>query len=259
MILSRELLTRSVVGLALISFAIADLWAGGPAFWAFILLVGYIMYYEWAGLANADERRGVRTGMVALTFPFVLMLPPVLGPDWIVGSAIAGAALFVGVVTRSKMLGFGIVYIALPVLALIWLREQPGGLMLALWTMAAVWLTDIGAYFAGRTIGGPKLAPRISPNKTWAGLLGGVLSAFALGFAFHVWLGLPFVLAALSPVLAVVAQGGDLYESWMKRRAGVKDSGTILPGHGGVLDRLDGLVPAAPLAAVLVAFYGLPA
>lgn len=249
------MLTRSVVGAALIVFAIADLWAGGPAFWIFVLMVGYVMYFEWAGLAHAD-RRGTRTGMIALSVPLTVMLPPVEGPGWIAGAAIAFAAIGVGIGTRSRLLGFGILYVALPVLALIWLRERPDGLMLALWALAVVWTTDIGAFFAGRTIGGPKLAPSISPNKTWAGLAGGMLAALALGLAFAAWLELPPMLALLSPVLAVAAQAGDLFESWLKRRAGVKDSGTILPGHGGVLDRLDGLVPAAPLAALFVAVYG---
>ncbi|MFM9978912.1 MAG: phosphatidate cytidylyltransferase [Sphingomonadaceae bacterium] len=255
MLLTRELLTRTVVGIALIAFAIADLWAGGPAFWLFVLLVGFIMYYEWAGLAHAD-RRGTRTGIVALAIPLIVMLPPVAGPGWFAGCAIGLTAAGVGFGTRSRLLGFGIIYIALPVMALIWLRERPDGLMLALWSLAVVWMTDIGAYFAGRLIGGPKLAPAISPNKTWAGLAGGMVAALILGLVFARWLDLPLVLAGLSVTLAVAAQGGDLFESWLKRRAGVKDSGTILPGHGGVLDRLDGLVPAAPLAALFVAVYG---
>lgn len=116
---------------------------------------------------------------------------------------------------------------------------------------------DVGAYFAGRAIGGPKIAPKISPSKTWAGLGGGVLAALVLGFALHRFAGLPIQLAAASGLLAVAAQAGDLLESGMKRRAGVKDSGNILPGHGGVMDRLDGVVAAAPLAALLVLMLGL--
>jgi phosphatidate cytidylyltransferase len=137
------------------------------------------------------------------------------------------------------------------VLALLVLRESPDGLLLAFWAMALVWATDIGAFFAGRAIGGPKLMPAVSPNKTWAGLIGGVLGAGLFALALTSW-GLPWPLVFATPVLAVVAQGGDLYESWLKRRAGVKDSSNILPGHGGVLDRLDGLVPVAPIAALLV-------
>ncbi|HKT75921.1 MAG TPA: phosphatidate cytidylyltransferase, partial [Sphingobium sp.] len=145
---------------------------------------------------------------------------------------------------------------------LIFLRQQtpPGtsGLLLAFWALSLVWATDVGAYFAGRAIGGPKLAPRVSPSKTWAGLAGGVLAALVLGFLLHRFAGLPIQLAAASGLLAVAAQLGDLLESHMKRRAGVKDSGTLLPGHGGVMDRLDGVVAAAPLAALAYLLLVLP-
>ena len=104
---------------------------------------------------------------------------------------------------------------------------------------------------------GPKLEPTISPNKTWAGLIGGVVAAALVGLAMHVAYGLPLRLTLATPILAVLAQAGDLYESHLKRRAGVKDSGSIIPGHGGVLDRLDGLVPVAPVAALLVVLPAL--
>mgnify|MGYP002779968190 CR=1 FL=1 len=166
----------------------------------------------------------------------------------------AGTAFFVTIITRKPRLGFGIVYVALPAFALLLLRGQTGGLVLAGWVLGTVWATDIGAYFAGRSIGGPKLAPRVSPNKTWAGLIGGILAALAVGLALWRWAGLELQLALASPILAVIAQIGDLYESWLKRLRGVKDSGSLLPGHGGVLDRLDGLVPVAPAAAALVLY-----
>jgi len=120
-----------------------------------------------------------------------------------------------------------------------------------------VWMCDIGAYFAGKYIGGPKLAPMISPNKTWAGLIGGIALATAFGWLLHWRYGLAVRLTLATPFLAMLAQGGDLFESWLKRRAGKKDSGTLFPGHGGVLDRLDGLVPVAPVAAFLVVIVPL--
>jgi phosphatidate cytidylyltransferase len=140
-------------------------------------------------------------------------------------------------------------------MALIVIRRQPGGdgLLWALWALALVWATDIGAYFAGRAIGGPKLWPAVSPNKTWAGLIGGMAAASLFAAVLHTAAGLPLRLTVATPALAVLAQGGDLYESWLKRRAGAKDSGALLPGHGGVMDRLDGVVPVAPVAALLVA------
>ena len=145
--------------------------------------------------------------------------------------------------------GFG--YALIPALALLWIRERGAHkLDLLLWVFIVTWSTDIGAYFAGRSIGGPKLAPAISPNKTWAGLIGGMVAAGLFAGAWVFSLHLPRLLFALAPLFAIGAQAGDLFESWLKRRAGVKDSGTILPGHGGVLDRLDGLVVVASLTAL---------
>jgi phosphatidate cytidylyltransferase len=142
----------------------------------------------------------------------------------------------------------GFLYAVLPALALLWIRER-AGINLLLWAFIVTWSTDIGAYFAGRRFGRRKLAPAISPGKTVEGLYGGIAAAALLGAAwvFATHLGKP--LLALAPIFALAAQGGDLFESALKRRAGVKDSGSLLPGHGGMLDRLDGLVPVAVLTA----------
>ncbi len=139
-------------------------------------------------------------------------------------------------------------------LALLWLRHQPAfGRETILWVLICIWATDIGAYFVGRTAGGAKLAPRISPGKTWSGLIGGMawaaVASAATGYAFG--LGETVHLAIAGAALAVVGQAGDLLESAAKRRAGVKDSGRLIPGHGGLLDRIDGLM--AVLVAVAVA------
>jgi phosphatidate cytidylyltransferase len=147
----------------------------------------------------------------------------------------------------------GFLYAAIAALALLWIRERADnadGLRLVLWVFIVVWSVDIGAYFTGRAIGGPKLAPSISPGKTWAGFYGGVAAAALLGGAWALYSELNLVLLLLAPLFAAVAQGGDLFESWMKRRAGVKDSGGWLPGHGGVFDRVDGLLPVAILTAI---------
>ena len=144
----------------------------------------------------------------------------------------------------------GFVYALVPALALLWIRERsPVGVELLLWVFITTWSVDIGAYFAGRTIGGPKLAPAISPNKTWAGLIGGMAAAALFGGLWAWLLQLPAILLLLAAPFAFAAQMGDLFESWLKRRAGVKDSGDWLPGHGGALDRLDGLVVVATLTA----------
>jgi phosphatidate cytidylyltransferase len=144
----------------------------------------------------------------------------------------------------------GFIYALLPALALLWIRERDAsGLFLLLWVFVVTWSTDIGAYFVGRAIGKTKLAPAISPGKTVAGFWGGVAAAAVLGGAWVYLTELGPALLVLAPVFAMSAQAGDLLESWMKRRAGVKDSGNLLPGHGGVFDRLDGLIPVAVLTA----------
>jgi phosphatidate cytidylyltransferase len=144
----------------------------------------------------------------------------------------------------------GFIYALLPALALLWIRER-AGINLLLWSFITTWSTDIGAYFAGRRFGRHKLAPRISPGKTIEGLCGGIVAAAVLGGAWVFAVGLGKALLACAPLFAIAAQAGDLFESGIKRRAGVKDSGTWLPGHGGVLDRLDGLVPVAVLTAAV--------
>lgn len=155
-----------------------------------------------------------------------------------------GAAWYVG----------GFFYALVPALALLWIRERDArGLDLLLWVFIVTWSTDIGAYFAGRRFGRRKLAPAISAGKTVEGLYGGIAAATVLAGAWVIAAHLGLALLALAPVLAIAAQGGDLFESSMKRRAGVKDSGDWLPGHGGVLDRLDGLVVVATLTALLQA------
>ena len=145
----------------------------------------------------------------------------------------------------------GFFYALIPALALLWVRDRSAdGLALVLWIFIVTWATDVGAYFVGRAYGRAKLAPSISPNKTVAGLFGGVAAATVLASAWVWFADLNPVLLALAPVFALAAQAGDLFESWMKRRAGIKDSGRWLPGHGGLLDRLDGLMPVAVLTAI---------
>lgn len=251
-----DLKIRAVVGFALIVLAVGALVAGGAFFWILASVAGVLMQSEWAGLMGASPEHR-RLSMFAVSVPLALLSPWAAGPSFIVLVAVLAAFLFISFACRSSLTGVGAIYVCVPILTLLFLRGQPGGLLLAFWALGLVWATDIGAYFAGRAIGGPKLAPRISPSKTWAGLGGGVLLAIAFGFALHMLAGLPMRLAAGSGLLAVAAQAGDLFESWLKRRAGVKDSGTLLPGHGGVLDRLDGVVAAAPLAALFVTMPGV--
>jgi phosphatidate cytidylyltransferase len=246
-----ELTLRTLVGIALIAVAAATLLVGGIPFWVLTCIVSLLMMAEWSDLFAVSPARK-RLAQFTLVVPLAIMCPWAAGPGFFALGLLIGAAFFIVIVTQRPPLALGMLYCGLPVLSLLLIRRQEEGLVYAFWTMALVWVTDIGAYFAGRAIGGPKLAPAISPNKTWAGLIGGMVLAAVFGIVMHFAYGLALRLTLASPLLAVVAQAGDLYESWLKRRAGVKDSGNILPGHGGVLDRIDGLVPVAPVAAALV-------
>jgi len=245
---------RMVASVGMIAVALAALWLGGIAFWLLAVVAALFMAAEWSNLHGATPREK-RIVQFALSVPLAIMAPPSLiieNRDFFAAGLLTGAAFFAVIVTNKRALAAGVLYCGLPVLALTFLRRQDDGLLLAAWALSLVWATDIGAFFAGRTIGGPKLAPKISPAKTWSGLIGGIALAWLLAGALWNAEGLPRHLMLATPLLAILAQGGDLFESAIKRRAGVKDSGTILPGHGGVLDRLDGLVPVAPVAALLV-------
>ena len=247
-----ELLIRAAVGVGLMAMALAAIVLGHGIFWLVVAAMALIMIAEWADLVGSSAR-DKRAAMLTLVVPLSVMSPWAWGPGWFALGIVGGSALFVGALFRPKALALGMLYVGLPVLALLVIRERPDfGLVYTLWTLALVWACDIGAYFAGKFIGGPKLAPVISPNKTWAGLIGGLALATLFGWIMHWQYGLAMRLTLATPVLALLAQCGDLFESWLKRKAGMKDSGTLFPGHGGVLDRLDGLVPVAPLAAFLI-------
>jgi phosphatidate cytidylyltransferase len=176
-------------------------------------------------------------------------------------------------VKRGLSNAAGIAYVGFATWMLVALRVRPDGALNVLQIVSAVIATDVGAYFAGRTFGGPKIAPKISPSKTWAGLIGGMIAS---GLIFACWalyfrslmesrleiLGLGPVAGSAAPnvwsaaiggaLLAVIAQAGDFFESWMKRRAGVKDSSHLIPGHGGLFDRLDGLLAVSFVAGILL-------
>jgi phosphatidate cytidylyltransferase len=164
---------------------------------------------------------------------------------------------------KLRLSSLGVLYASLPAIALIWLRDDGRwGFWAVLFVVLAVVATDIGAYFAGRLVGGPKLAPKLSPNKTWSGLLGGMGAAAAVAFVFAS-VALAGAngsrLAVVGAVLALVAQAGDIGESALKRAFGVKDTSTLLGAHGGVMDRVDGLIAAAVVAGLWAAAVNLRA
>ena len=231
----------------------------GPLAWAVLVgVMGALMAWEWARLCSNGRltRAGMGTMLIAPAAVTAAAIEDV-GAGLIVvaaGTLLVAAAGRLEPASNSNWLALGVPYIGLPCLALGWLRAMPEhGLLTLLWVLGLVWATDTGAYIAGRKIGGPKLAPRISPNKTWAGLFGGMAAAGLVGLGLSVvvpdvspWLAMP-----LGAVLAVVEQIGDLFESAVKRRFGAKDSSNLIPGHGGVLDRVDGLLTVSLAVSAL--------
>jgi phosphatidate cytidylyltransferase len=259
----RTLGTRVGSSLVLAPVALAALWFGGWWFFALVLIAAGIMATEWTRVSfGAADPLSVILSVAGVASAAIAMLE--FGGWTIAFGAALCPAVAVGVLgwlrRRPPVWAvLGGLYVVLPCFALLWLRaDAQAGRESVLWILLAVWATDIGAYFAGRTIGGPKLAPRISPNKTWAGLIGGMAAAALVSYAVANYTGLAPVtgLAAAGVVLAVVAQAGDLAESAWKRHFGVKDSGNLIPGHGGILDRVDGLLFAVLGAAMMALVNG---
>lgn len=245
----RDLGPRLVTGIAMAAVGGAAIWLGGWAFMALVLTACLAIAWEWGRLVRGAEadlvlaaHAGTVMAAVALTFTGLVM-PAVVAV--LIGLILVAVMAFG---QRMRLSTLGVLYASLPAIALIWLRNDgAAGLYAVLLLVLIVVATDIGAYFAGRLIGGPKLAPRISPNKTWAGLLGGMAGAGGAAAAFasqHA--GMSAVrLAIMGAVLALIAQAGDLGESALKRAFAVKDTSALLGAHGGVMDRLDGLVTAS--------------
>ncbi|MDA9507453.1 phosphatidate cytidylyltransferase [Bradyrhizobium sp. CCBAU 11386] len=245
---------RVLAALVLAPLAIALAYAGGWLWALLVTLVSIGLFAEWLMVVGA--------GSVALTASGTIVLA-------IMGFCVAFGALKTAVVTglvggaivtliaRSKFVwaASGFAYASAALLASILVRQDlVNGFAALMFVLLVVWVTDIGGYFAGRGIGGPKLWPRVSPKKTWAGALGGFAASLAVAAGFAACgLGKAVPLLLVSAVLSVVSQLGDLFESAVKRRFGVKDSSHLIPGHGGLLDRLDGFV-AAILAAWIIGF-----
>jgi phosphatidate cytidylyltransferase len=242
---------------------VAAIWFGWPWLPLLTVAAAAVMAWEWARLC----RRGSfgQTGIVLVG----VVLGPVVAaalawPVLALGTALLGSGFVFWAARKEcdlepQLIAFGALWVALPCICLLWLaRDGAAGRATLLWILAVVWATDIGAYAVGRTLGGPRLAPRWSPRKTWAGLAGGMLCAGLTGWATAFWLGIsPAVpLVLVSAALAIVGQFGDLAESLAKRRFGVKDSSGLIPGHGGLLDRLDGLLAIVPVVALLTLIGG---
>ena len=262
-----DLTTRFAAAVVMIAVASAAIYVGGWPFRLLVVAASAIMLLEWGDMHRVKRTWSwIGAGLLGVVLLGITqwLYPPgeidVIGDVegiafetfdelWLGFAAVAAAAVVYGLASRRLSMGWGFLYVGIPAFALLvveWARVD-----LVFWLMLVTWSTDIFAYFAGRSIGGPKLAPRISPNKTWAGLIGGMAGAAVIGAVAAWQFGLdPLFMIAGAP-LGFLAQMGDLYESRVKRRLGVKDSGTMLPGHGGVLDRVDGLLPVI-LATLLL-------
>lgn len=249
---SSNLFVRVVAALILAPLTIMVVFTGG---WLWILLVTAVavgLFYEWDTIVNAKrDPRVFAVGVIALELIGLALWFGWTGIAFV--SAVLGPTLiaFLSVERRWWNVG-GFVYAAAALIASVLVRLDPAiGFYALVYPLLIVWVTDIGGYFAGRTFGGPKLAPRISPKKTWAGAIGGLVLSVLIALA-ATWLGwgrlVPMLVIAL--LLSIVSQFGDLFESWVKRSFGVKDSSQIIPGHGGLLDRLDGFVAAIVFAAL---------
>lgn len=206
--LKQRIISAAILFPAVLLFIVA----GGWLFNALMVLAAILMAYEWYSMMNSSD--------------------DVMDTDRLFALWLAGGAA----------------YVVIPVTSLISLRADPEGLRLVLWMFCVVWATDVCAFFAGRKIGGPKLAPKISPKKTWSGLIGGMAGAMLVGVVTaFISPGFSVRIIIFSGMLAIVSQAGDLLESWVKRYFDVKDSGALIPGHGGLLDRIDGVVTVVPV------------
>lgn len=246
---------RLVSGIALAAVALGLTIAGVGTFTLLVLVVSLLLAWEWGRVvrhSEADAALGVHMlGAVTAIGLTWWGLPGLAVIAAFIATILAGILSFT---QSARLSAAGVLYVTLPAITLVWLRRDPThGLGAIILLFLCVWGTDTVAYFSGRLVGGPKLWPRVSPNKTWSGFLGGI-SASALGGAI-VALFVPgasmWRLALIGLALGIIAQGGDLAESALKRGQGVKDASGLIPGHGGFLDRVDGLVAAAVAVALL--------
>lgn len=255
-----ELALRLLSALVLVAAALGALWAGGWVFAALAAAAAVLILREWMAMSGPFAFRAAPWALMAFLVVTVVMARQ--DPLQSLGfSALIAAALMLARVSEPRVawLSLGILYAGVPAIAAVALRGAETltfastGAVAMFFVFAVVWTTDTAAYFSGRLIGGPKLAPRFSPKKTWSGAIGGTLAGVVAGLAVvagaGIGVGLPLALVAF--LLSAVGQVGDLAESAMKRHFGVKDSGTLIPGHGGIMDRVDGLVAALVVAAAI--------
>jgi phosphatidate cytidylyltransferase len=254
---------RIISSIVLAAVAIAVLWASGIAFALFWLAAGLAILWEWQALiGEARHRRRFLIGAAGIAIAAAFASYIALGIAFLTLALAAALTTLIAEDRRRVFAGAGVLYAGALVVCVIALRQSDAyGLIAIAWLFALVWGTDIMAYFGGRLIGGPKLWPRVSAGKTWSGTLVGIFcgALFALALAVMVLDRAPILpLFFLGVLLAAISQAGDLAESALKRRFRVKDSGALIPGHGGVMDRLDGFTAACVCAALIGALRLYP-
>ena len=250
-----DLAVRLASAAVMIALAIASAWQGGHFFTLLWLAAAVAVNWEWQAMCGGPRqfpRFAIGAAALAAAAPLAMRGEP----EYAILAVLAGAAGAALLARPGPMLwsGAGVLYAGALVVSLGILRGSLiFGPVAMFWLFAVVWATDIMAYFGGRLIGGPKLWPRVSPKKTWAGFACGVLSGAACGLAVAPSTSNVPVVAGLGLAAAIVSQGGDLLESSIKRHFGVKDASALIPGHGGAMDRLDGFIAAALFAALVSA------
>jgi phosphatidate cytidylyltransferase len=250
-----ELVLRICSASVLVPLAIGTAYVGGWPFALFWGLAAMGVLWEWTSLvARSDQRSVLATGAASLALAVALAVTGYLLAAVIVLAMGALGAAALALAERRMWVAGGIPYAgALAVAPIVLRSDNENGFLAVIFLFAIVWTTDIAAYFVGRTVGGPKLMPQVSPKKTWAGALAGVVAAVVVALAIVKVAAQTdlFSIAMLAVALSVFAQGGDLFESFLKRRFGAKDSSHLIPGHGGLMDRLDGFVTASVVAALI--------
>jgi phosphatidate cytidylyltransferase len=253
---------KLAAGLAMGAVALATTLAGVLPFAVLVIVVALAVSWEWGRLVHGAEAGTViAVQMVTVALAGILAAAGLVGLGLLALPIGAILATLLSLGRNSFFSALGVLYAGLPAVVLVWLRSDPWlGLLAVLFLIAVVVAADTAGFVAGRLFGSTRLWPAVSPNKTWAGFVGALLASAAVGGIF--WFAVPDAsvtrLAATGAVLALVAQGGDLAESALKRRFGVKDTGTIIPGHGGIMDRVDGLIAASSvvgIAAVAIDVY----
>jgi len=253
---------RIVTAIFLIALTLVASWMGGYIFTAFSLIVGAALYYEWQSLTHMCQTKiGQIVGWCC--YGFVTLVLARDESAFVLFAAIFVAAAVLSLLSgqRAGWVAGGFIYATVAPVVLVLIRNHfPAGFEMLIFLYVVVWGTDSAAYFSGKAIGGAKLVPHISPNKTWSGAIGGAIAGMTLSmmvlffiFDVNIFASLSFPVLAL--ILSIASQAGDIGESWIKRHFKVKDSSNLLPGHGGFMDRLDGLVAASIVFYIILAFF----